>query len=73
MKFTVDGTLVASEPSAESDAEADQHPLGKALFAVDGVRALFAVNDFVTVTKEDGASWAAVGPAVTEAIKQSLA
>ena len=73
MKFTVDRSLVESGSiSFNAAAEAEDHALGKALFAVDGVRSIFAVNDFVTVTKDDTAGWDAVGPAVADAIKQCL-
>jgi Fe-S cluster biogenesis protein NfuA len=43
-------------------------PLGEALFAIDGVAAVYFATDYITVTKEAAAGWDAVGPLVTEAI-----
>ena len=73
MKFTVDRTVRASGSlSLNSAAEAEGDALGEALFAVEGVRSLFAVNDFVTVTKEPGADWAEVAPKVEDALRAAL-
>jgi hypothetical protein len=55
-----------------SAADAANHAVGKALFAVDGVKSVFAVKDFVTVTKKDGARWEAVAPAVTRVLEREL-
>lgn len=53
-------------------AEAAGHPIGKAVFAVGGVKSVFAVNDFVTVTKSDDADWAKLAPRLAAAIKGAL-
>lgn len=52
--------------------EGAKHPIGKAVFAVGGVKTVFAVNDFVTVTKTDDADWASLTPRLTKAIKAAL-
>ncbi len=58
--------------SFASAEEAEKHPLGKALFAVGGVKSVFAVNDFVTVTKTDDGDWAKLTPKLVKAIKASV-
>ena len=73
MKFTV-SVKVAEKGSISfnSAAEAEGNALGKALFAVPGVRGIFGVNDFVTVTREDDADWSVLVPAVEAALQATL-
>lgn len=74
MKFTCSVKIVPKGSlSYNNAAVAGAHPLGQALFAIGGVRAVFAVNDFVTVTKEDHATWAVLEPQVEQAIATVLA
>lgn len=57
-KFATNVTVVEKGSFSFTTAEAAKgHPLAEALFAVPGVKVVFGVNDFVTVTKEDRASW----------------
>ena len=58
--------------SFASAEEAEKHPLGKAIFAVGGVKSVFAVNDFVTVTKTDDADWGKLTPKLVKAIKAAV-
>lgn len=70
-KFTVVGKVVVEKGtlSFQTREEAKGNPLGEALYQVVGVRSIFAVKDFVTVTKEESADWAYLEPAVTNAIQ----
>lgn len=73
MKFTATVPVIPSGTLSLTSAEAaEAHPLGRALFALNGVRVVFAVNDFVTVTKEGSADWVALAPAVEGAITTYL-
>jgi hypothetical protein len=54
-----------------SAGEADT-PFAQAVFAVPGVVNLFGVNDFVTVTREPGASWDPIIAAVEAAAAEHL-
>ena len=73
MKFTATRKVVPrGSISFASAAAAQTHPLGKALFAIDGVRIVFAVNDFVTVTKDREASWADLVPAIEQTVSEVL-
>lgn len=69
MKFEV-GVHVGSR-TLSSKAEAGDDPLG-ALFDLDGVTAVFAVTDFVTVLKLPGASWDSLVPEVDRVLRQAL-
>lgn len=58
--------------SFDSAEAAASHPVGRAVFAVGQVRSMFAVNDFVTVTREPGADWGALAPRLEAAIAEAL-
>jgi Fe-S cluster biogenesis protein NfuA len=57
----------ADFPSAEG---ADKSPLAERIFKVQGVTGVFFGNDFVTVTKEDGAEWDHLKPAILGSIME---
>jgi Fe-S cluster biogenesis protein NfuA len=57
----------ADFPSAEAAAKS---PLARRLFAVDGVTGVFLGLDFVTVTKDAGAEWQFIKPAILGAIME---
>lgn len=64
---TVLETGTADFPSAEG---AEQSPLAARIFQVQGVTGVFFGNDFVTVTKADGAEWDHIKPAILGAIME---
>ncbi|MGH7162773.1 MAG: NifU N-terminal domain-containing protein [Planctomycetota bacterium] len=71
-KFTVPGRRFAP-PVTFSDAEAAKgNRFAEAVFAVPGVRGIFATLDFVTVTKDPAADWARIAPAVKRALEATL-
>lgn len=49
---------------------AEISPLGRALFAVDGVRGVLFGADFVSVTKDESADWNHLKPAILGAIME---
>lgn len=53
-------------------AAAEGHPLAERLFGIDGVRALFMVDNFITVTKTDGANWDTMVDPIRDAIQEEL-
>lgn len=57
----------ADFPSTEA---AGNSPLAKRIFAVGDVAGVFFGNDFVTVTKTDGAEWDHIKPAILGAIME---
>ena len=70
LKFTLDVTLGSMINVASAD-EADT-AFARAVFAAPGVVNLFGVNDFVTVTREPGASWDPIVAAVEAAAAEHL-
>ena len=69
LKFTVDARVVESGSKSFASAEAAEgHPVAKAVFAIEGVRAVFMVNDFVTVTKDPAAHFEDMTDALKDAI-----
>lgn len=69
MKFTLDRPVSQSGSRTFASAEeAAADPLAAGLFAVPGVKMVFFLNDFVTVTKQPDADWGALKPACEEAI-----
>jgi hypothetical protein len=74
MKFTVNRELWAGRARTVASAdEAFGFPLAARLLAVPGVRSLFFLRDFVTVTRQPGVAWDALAPAVNSAIQEHFA
>jgi len=70
LKFIVDRQMVEGEPVFYNNLkEATGSPLAEKLFAMDGVKQLFAFQNFVTVTKEDDTSWQDFARAVGKVIR----
>ncbi len=73
-KFTVGRTLVEGRRGMTFDSAdaAAEEPIAARLLAEPGVRSVFIVADFVTVTKDADASWADLAPRVQAALRQVL-
>jgi hypothetical protein len=73
-KFTVGRTLVEGRHGRtyDSAAAAAGDPVAAAVMALEGVRGVFMVADFVTVTKAPEASWGELAPRVQQAIRAAL-
>lgn len=72
-KFVLGDSLLGDEGRTYFDAEAAEgHPLAERLFEVEGVRALFMVDNFITVTKTEGAAWDDLVEPIREAIQEEL-
>lgn len=71
LKF-LPGRVLMTEGTVEfkSPEDASISPLASKLFDVDGVRGVFFGADFVTITKEDNATWPVLKPAVLGAIME---
>jgi hypothetical protein len=70
MKFTLDVAL-AERIDTVRDVGADS-PFVAAVLGLDGVAAVFGVNDFVTVTGEPDADWDVIVCAVEDAAAEHL-
>ena len=71
LKFTAPSRLT-STPITWLRTPAPTEPLGQALMAIEGVRSAFAVEDFVTITRDPDADWDDLRPQVCAAIIAAL-
>lgn len=73
-KFTVSQQVapVGTSKSYYDRDEAREDPVARALMGIDGVRSVFMVDDFITVTKTPVARWDDLVPKVEEAIREHL-
>ena len=72
-KFVLDRPLPLEGSRSYFDPEAARgDPLAERLFAVDGVEALFMVDDFITVTKAEEREWPELVGPVRDAIASAL-
>ena len=71
LKFTLDrhATDGRSETFRDGSDPADS-PLGARIFALGGIMNVFLTADFVSVTKDDAASWDTLVPLVIGAIEE---
>lgn len=68
MKFTLKVKAIESGSATIKKGAETDNPIAKAVLAIDGVVAVFLLNDFVTVTKAPEASWMELQEPVKEAI-----
>ena len=68
--FSMDLSFLAPGQNIDmpNNGHAYKSPLGEALFAIDGVSALYFADEYITVTKESSAEWDVLGPMISEAI-----
>ena len=71
MKFTLNERLPGSINFTSAEAAAD-HAFARKVFAIDGVAAVFGVNDFVTITRVPGAEWEPIVAGVVAAAAEHL-
>lgn len=73
LKFTLDRPVIESGHKTYANAEAaEESPVAKALFALEGVASVFLMADFITVTKKAEANWDNLQSAAIEAIQASF-
>lgn len=63
---------IGTSRSYYDSQEAGDDPVAKALMRLQGVRSVFMVDDFITVTKTPAASWEILVPRIQDAIRQHL-
>lgn len=70
LKFLPGREVMASGVADFTSAEnaATRSPLATSLFAIDGVKAVFLGQDFITITKADEKSWQTLKPMVLGAV-----
>jgi len=71
MKFTLDVTLPEMVDVRSAEAALGNR-LAERIFAIPGVVMLFGTADFLTVSREDGADWEQIVPAVQAVVAEEL-
>lgn len=71
LRFQLDTELPAAMNVGNAE-EAAGNAFAEAVFAAEGVASIFAVNDFVTVTRKPGAEWEPIVAAVQAAAAEHL-
>lgn len=74
LKFEIAGATAIGDGllAYHSAREAEESPLGAALFALDGVESLLIVPQFVTVTKHPAANWDLLAEGVEAVLRDQL-
>ena len=74
LKFEVEGAPVIDGGlfAFHSAREAEDHALGRDLFAIRGVETLLIVPQFVTVTKHPAADWDQLVEGIEHVLRQHL-
>ena len=73
LKFIVDRQLVDGDPvSYGSVTEAEGSPMAEKLFELDGVKHLFAFQNFITVTKQDERPWQEFAREIGKIIREHI-
>ena len=72
VKFTLNRTIAAQGRTYRDAASADT-PWAAALLGIAGVTQVFALNNFISVTKAPEATWDAIVPQVERTLQQAFA
>ncbi len=72
-KFTASVTVIEKGSLSFNAAdEAASHPVSRYIWALGGIKGIFAVKDFVTVTKTPEADWSVLSPQIPGALRRGL-
>lgn len=70
-KFTLN-RVVAAQGTTYRDAATADAEWAKQLLGIAGVVQVFAVNDFISITKTPEAEWSAIGPHIERVLQQQF-
>ena len=71
-KFTLNRQVAARGATYRDPASADAS-WARQLLGIAGVTQVFALNDFIAITKGSGASWEAIAPQVERVLQSAFA
>ncbi len=73
LKFSLNRVVWEGRAQTFSDAsQAFASPLARDLLAVAGVRSVFFLRDFVTITREPNAPWESIAPEAERILREHL-
>ena len=74
LKFTLNRNVTEGRSKTYASPEAaEASPLAKKLFEIAGVKSIFFLNNFITVTRQPDADWVALARQVDERIRAHYA
>ena len=73
LKFVVNRRMTEGRSQTFIDAGTAASPLARDLLGIAGIRQVFFLNDFITITREEGVDWDAVVRPAEELIHRHLA
>jgi Scaffold protein Nfu/NifU N terminal len=73
LKFVVNRQVTVGRSQTFTDPNTAASPLARDLLAISGVRQVFFLNDFITITRREGVEWDAVVSQAEALIRQHLA
>ena len=72
MKYTLNCNAIESGHKTYANIEAaEESPVAKALFSIDGVTQVFLMADFISVTKKPEVNWSNLEGPILDAIKSA--
>ena len=72
LKFVVNRRMTEGRSQTFTDPTTAAAPLARDLLGIPGVRQVFFLNDFITITRTEEADWGAVAPAAEALIRRHL-
>ena len=72
LKFVLNRRMTEGRSQTFTDPNTAGSVLARDLLLIPGVRQVFFLNDFITVTRLDGADWDALVPRIEETIRRNL-
>jgi hypothetical protein len=72
LKFVLNRRVTEGRSQTFIDPNTAASPLAGDILRISGVRQVFFLNDFITVTRTEGADWAVVVPQVETLIRKHL-
>jgi hypothetical protein len=73
LKFVVNRQMTTGRSRTFTDAATAESPLARDLLGIAGIRQVFFLNDFITITRAEGVEWDTVVPVAEELIRRHLA
>src|ERR1700737_871966 len=73
LKFVTNRRMTEGRSQTFTDPSTASSPLARDLLAIAGVRQVFFLNDFITITRHEGVEWDTVVPQAEALIRQHLA
>ncbi len=72
LKFVLNRRVTEGRSQTFTDLNTGASPLARDILGISGVRQVFFLNDFITVTRTEGADWEVVAPQVETLIHKHL-